>query len=180
MYVAVTLWLGIASVPVRADLIPFDATGIFPFGTLSGTVTIDTTAGTVTAIDITISDIVIGGEPNQSVTYTDPLNQMHVGGLFVFNSEEELTTPSMLADQLISFAIIVPTLAGLVGYTGGSLEPGAATIDTLAGQLLTGQLTPAAVPEPSTAIVACFGAVAFMAYGWSRHRREQRRQAAPY
>jgi hypothetical protein len=37
---------------------------------------------------------------------------------------------------------------------------------------------PTAVPEPSTAIVAVFGAVAFVAYGWSRHRREQRRQAA--
>ena len=35
-----------------------------------------------------------------------------------------------------------------------------------------------AVPEPSTAIVAVFGTVAFIAYGWSRHRRAQRRQAA--
>jgi hypothetical protein len=35
-----------------------------------------------------------------------------------------------------------------------------------------------AVPEPSTAVVAVFGATAFIAYGWSRHRREQRRQAA--
>jgi hypothetical protein len=35
-----------------------------------------------------------------------------------------------------------------------------------------------AVPEPSTALVASLGAVAFIAYGWSRHRREQRRQAA--
>jgi len=45
---------------------------------------------------------------------------------------------------------------------------------------LTVQIGPAttAVPEPSTAIVAVFGAVAFVAYGWSRHRREQRRQAA--
>ena len=39
-------------------------------------------------------------------------------------------------------------------------------------------LGPTAVPEPSTAIVAAFGAVAFLAYGWSRHRRAQRRQAA--
>jgi hypothetical protein len=36
----------------------------------------------------------------------------------------------------------------------------------------------AVVPEPSTAIVAVFGAMAFLAYGWSRHRREQRRLAA--
>jgi hypothetical protein len=34
------------------------------------------------------------------------------------------------------------------------------------------------VPEPSTAIVAMLGAVAFIAYGWSSHRRAQRQQAA--
>jgi hypothetical protein len=38
--------------------------------------------------------------------------------------------------------------------------------------------TATATPEPSTALVAAFGAVAFAAYGWSRHRRAQRRQAA--
>ena len=40
----------------------------------------------------------------------------------------------------------------------------------------------ASVPEPSTAIVAVFGAVAFLAYGWSRHRRAMPRpgnKAAP-
>jgi hypothetical protein len=34
------------------------------------------------------------------------------------------------------------------------------------------------VPEPSTLGLGAFGAVAFLAYGWSRHRRAQRRQAA--
>ena len=34
-----------------------------------------------------------------------------------------------------------------------------------------------AVPEPSAAVLAVFGA-AFTAYGWSRHRRATRRQAA--
>jgi hypothetical protein len=45
---------------------------------------------------------------------------------------------------------------------------------------LTVQIGPTAavVPEPSTAIGAAFGAVAFIAYGWSRQRRAQRRQAA--
>jgi hypothetical protein len=37
----------------------------------------------------------------------------------------------------------------------------------------------ATVPEPSSALLASIGAVAaFLAYGWSRHRRAQRRQAA--
>lgn len=41
-----------------------------------------------------------------------------------------------------------------------------------------GQIGVSAVPEPSTAIVAVFGAVAVIAYGWSRHRRAQRLMAA--
>jgi hypothetical protein len=41
-----------------------------------------------------------------------------------------------------------------------------------------GLTTSVPTPEPSTAIVAVFGTVAFLAYGWSRHRRAQRRQAA--
>jgi hypothetical protein len=35
-----------------------------------------------------------------------------------------------------------------------------------------------AVPEPSTAVLAVLGAVTGIAYGWSRHRRAQRRLAA--
>ena len=35
-----------------------------------------------------------------------------------------------------------------------------------------------AVPEPSTALVAMFGAVSFLAYGWSRRREPRRRVAA--
>jgi hypothetical protein len=38
-------------------------------------------------------------------------------------------------------------------------------------QVLTVPGATTVVPEPSTAIVAVFGAVAFIAYGWSRHRR---------
>jgi hypothetical protein len=37
----------------------------------------------------------------------------------------------------------------------------------------------ATIPEPSSAVLASIGAVvALLAYGWSRHRREQRRQAS--
>jgi hypothetical protein len=55
---------------------------------------------------------------------------------------------------------------------GGSLNPGffGPNFDAVAAAV-------SAVPEPSTAIVAALGAVAFIAYGWSRHRRERRRQA---
>jgi uncharacterized protein DUF4082/PEP-CTERM motif-containing protein len=56
---------------------------------------------------------------------------------------------------------------------GGSLNPGffGPNFDAVAAGAN-------AVPEPSTAVVAVLGAVAFLAYGWSRNRRHQRRQAA--
>jgi hypothetical protein len=64
---------------------------------------------------------------------------------------------------------------GMLGLTPGTYTytwDGGGTDHTLQVQIGT-----AAVPEPSTAILAAFGAVAVLAYGLSRHRREQRRQA---
>lgn len=76
----------------------------------------------------------------------------------------------------------VATTAGS-GYTGGNryfpTDAGPDfTSDTSmsANFLLTG--TAVAVPEPSTAVIAALGTVAFLAYGWSCHRREQRRPGA--
>jgi hypothetical protein len=58
------------------------------------------------------------------------------------------------------------------------LTPGTHTY-TFADNNITVQISSAAaVPEPSTAVVAVFGAVAFLSYGWSRRRRAQRRLAA--
>jgi hypothetical protein len=88
--------------------------------------------------------------------------------------------------------------SGLSVTTVSDNFPGPGLIPTIQGDILTlnvpttsnpigvstlnavYQFAPAAaaVPEPSTAVVSMFGAVAFIAYGWSRHRREQRRQAA--
>jgi hypothetical protein len=66
--------------------------------------------------------------------------------------------------------------------TGLTLTPGTYTWIWGTGadaDSLTLQIGPTAVvPEPSTALVAVFGALAFIAYGWSHHRSEQRRQAA--
>jgi hypothetical protein len=70
----------------------------------------------------------------------------------------------------------IDTVRRWVAFTGGD-----ETISNpLYGisQVLTVPGSPTVVPEPSTAVVAVFGAVAFLAYGWSRHRREQWRQAA--
>jgi hypothetical protein len=56
-------------------------------------------------------------------------------------------------------------------------------IVTVIGQTVTGldaiAIQPTAIPEPSSAVLATIGAVvAVLAYGRSRHRRAQRRQAA--
>jgi hypothetical protein len=80
------------------------------------------------------------------------------------------------------------------GYVSGTQLTGSATLTnttltalgldigtftfTLPHDTVTVQIgSTAVVPEPLTAIVAVFGAVAYIAYG-SRHRRAQRRQAA--
>jgi hypothetical protein len=61
----------------------------------------------------------------------------------------------------------------LEGWDNGD-NPGAIALDDVS-------LVPAissAVPEPTTAVVASFGAVAFLAHGWCRYRRIKRRHAA--
>ena len=65
-------------------------------------------------------------------------------------------------------------------YAQDSLTQVGTEVDKLFGRPPDNQftLTPAAaVPEPSTAIVASLGAVAFIAYGCTRRRRALRRQA---
>jgi hypothetical protein len=57
-------------------------------------------------------------------------------------------------------------------------DTGFAFAPLLTGGPLSFTIATTAVPEPSTALVAVFGAVAFIAYGWSRHRRAQRQAAA--
>jgi hypothetical protein len=78
----------------------------------------------------------------------------------------------------------------VVQYEGPTLDGSPAGVAEAASTTTSGRTTSSsttgiieaefvsAVPEPSTAIVAAFGAVAILAYGWSRHSREQRRQAA--
>jgi hypothetical protein len=93
----------------------------------------------------------------------------------------------------------VPDLLVPVGYTSGTalgtstdvysgslsslgLTPGTYTwtwgSGATADSLTVNIVSPTAVPEPSTAVLAAFGAVTLCAYRWCRHRRHQRRQAA--
>jgi hypothetical protein len=96
------------------------------------------------------------------------------------------------------FGVDASTILVPAGYTSGILN----ATDTYAGQTFSSLgLTPgtytwtwgtgvhadsltvqigavSAVPEPSTAILAVSGAVAFVTYGWTRRRRHQRRQVS--
>jgi hypothetical protein len=75
-----------------------------------------------------------------------------------------------------------PFLFGPVTFTlnvAGVTDSSTITAATFSFGTVAGQDVPGVVvPEPSTAIAAMFGAVAFIAYGWSRHRRADRRHPA--
>jgi hypothetical protein len=88
-----------------------------------------------------------------------------------------LTTDPILAT--FEFTAIV-TGSGQFTTSGTTARTNLATYTNLSSGPLDYTVFPASisVPEPSTAIAGGFGAIAFIAYGWSRHRREQRRQAA--
>jgi hypothetical protein len=63
-----------------------------------------------------------------------------------------------------------------VNLQGTFFLPGDTSLSTTFDIATTTTVT--AVPEPSTAVAAVFGAVSCLAYGRSRHRRAQRRQSA--
>jgi hypothetical protein len=159
--------LGFGTPPALADIsTTFDATGTFSDGEkLGGTVTIDVTTGVATSIDLTVG--------------SDTFNTIH-------DQAQEPTYYSIDSEatnfDFLQFSIPVDSSTTLIGYGGGPLST-ATTLFPAAGgfvELQAGALTPepTTVPEPSTAIVSAISAVAFIAYGWSRHRQAQRRQAA--
>jgi hypothetical protein len=93
------------------------------------------------------------------------------------------TTPAGVANPFTPLGSASPTVGASIDSNHSWTDIGVATdrsLEHLYGisQVLTVPGASAIVPEPSTAVVAVFGAVAFVAYGWSRHRREQRQQAA--
>jgi hypothetical protein len=166
-----------AAGPVKADSITtFIAEGTFLDGaTLGGTVTIDTTIGSVTAVNLTI------GAPDSLDLTAIVLQQANfpVSGIYFL----EVNTGGPTYPGL-SLGMPVSTLDG---YSGGSLisdsQPGPSGYAsalylsaTNTVQLDEGSLS--TVAEPSSAVLAALGAVAFSAYGWCRHRRAKRKLAA--
>jgi hypothetical protein len=127
----------------RADTIStFNAVGSFDDGsTLSGTVTIDTTAGTITGEDLVVSS------PFSATFVDDIYGQGANGGEYIFNSEAD------------GAYLILPLATGsLVGYTGGGFEWAAnaergPSTHIQMTYLTSGDLEPEApsvTPEPSS------------------------------
>jgi hypothetical protein len=150
--------------------------------TVSGTITTNGATGTfLPGTDITSWDISITTGTTTVVTLT-PSDSFSISNAF------DATTTSISAatpfDTVEFVALSIPEIdlswTGLPG--GGAVSYMAIDLSNLTS-LWNSSLFPAnspiaTVPEPSSAVLASIGAVAaFLAYGWSRHRRAQRRQA---
>jgi len=179
--------LGTAVEPTRADItitVLQDGSNVVATGTGS----VDLTGLTFGAVDsgspATIPDIgllVVGNSTSSQSIYTGATGPIFgPGGLTNATS----STGSNFGTNDSNGVVLLPT-----GYVSGTSLSGSATWDnktfatlgltpgtyqeTWTGvtneDTITVQIGPAATvaPEPSTAIVAVFGAVAFLAYGWS-------------
>ncbi len=184
MHNRVLPWLALligalSPVSARADILTFDASGIFDGGyALGGTVTIDNTLGTIVA-----SNVVIGGAPalpNPDLFTTilaaspTPLG----GGTFDFNVEDSL-------GNIFSSGLTAPTLVGFSGGVfcseqtpnscGSALEDFSNGFSFYELQSGTLSLTPA-VPEPSTWIMMILGFCGLVVM--ARHSKAQARFAS--
>ena len=104
-------------------------------------------------------------------------NQISPTAPFLDSSGISFTVPTytdsgvQISDVEILFRPTLSIYTSNIGTSEGFFSvPG-----SVVGEFQLTLATETAIPEPSTAIAAMFGAVAFIAYGWSRHRREHRR-----
>jgi hypothetical protein len=107
-------------------------------------------------------------------------NQISPTAPFLDSSGISFAVPSFtvggvqISDVEILFRPSISIYTSNIGTSGGFFSvPG-----SVVSEFQLTPVTPASVPEPSTAIVAVFGAAALVTYGWSRRRREERRQGA--
>jgi hypothetical protein len=150
---------------VRADTITtFNVDGVFrdPFsGTFSGTITVDVTTGTLTAVDITFPgssayNVIVASEPISSSTWAIFANTGDV------NQKLELT---FFTD---------PTGGSLVGFTGGSITGSISDCCDGLGGFIT-PLTSVTTPEPPLLALLVTGSLAVCGLGFARtrHRTDQ-------
>ena len=159
--------------------------------TVTGTITTDGVTGTITDADIESWTVTI-----DTTTFSSTMTGASVQ-LFGTHVQASTTAITLAAGTNISpnasleLRVITLALADIILYNRPFSEApnyagvvNSATLWNTTNPSMGGTdpwviaTAATAVPEPSTAIAAGFGAVAFLAYGWYRHRREQRRQGA--
>src|SRR5262249_12107994 len=146
----------------RADTITtFNVDGVFrdPFsGTFSGTITVDVTTGTLTAVDITFP----GSSAYNAIVASEPISFPTSWAIFAntgdVNQKLELT---FFTD---------PTGGSLVGLTGGSITGSISDCCTGLGGFIT-PLTSVTAPEPSSLALLVAGFLAVCGLGFARTRQ---------
>lgn len=157
----------------------FNASGSFADGaSLTGTITVDTTAGDVTAAALDVSRSL---SPTL-LTYSDISFQ----GAHPTNSSYELMLTESVPNNIALTLFIIGTgidPTSLVGYAGGDFKsttvgPGASSYDLIVAEvpqhvlLTSGSLTPVgAVPEPATIIVWSLLVAIAVGFGCLRRNR---------
>jgi hypothetical protein len=162
---------GIAQPSARADLIyeVVDYPTLENGYTVTGTITTNGATGTsLPASDITSWDITISKGSTTIFTLT-PMESANASAHF-----DATTTAITVADE-ITFSTSSGTGIDWFNTIGAIVYQGALNNTLIWDSDLPSLDSPiATIPEPSTAIVAVFGAATFAAYGWSRRRRDQR------
>ena len=158
------LWLFAPA--MHASIITFVATGVTQSGsTLSGDIVIDTTAGSVSSLSLTMSS------PLSFTANTfDSFGSGQASGYFVIRADNGTTFPFIDLD--------IPT-ATLVGYTGGSIctvgstcpngitfSEASSTSNATTSGFVSGSLT--ATPEPAS--LALVGGAMLGLAAWRRRR----------
>jgi hypothetical protein len=139
---------------------------------LTGTVTIDTIAGTLDAVDLTVQPVTFGQFGFTTMHYTSA-GLGHPSGRTFIGS----TIIGGWANAHLELTLDVPTL---VGYSGGPIKPTETVLNFWSGlyvkstvetsqeryySLTSGSLSPLVVPEPSSIMLAAMGLVGIALWG---------------